>query len=118
VIDTKPRGRVTFYALETISKWGQQIAAAPGSDLEKLDDELERVKWYLWHGNVFRALQMIERIQWKLEDLDEEVPASRKLARSVAEFHAYITANEPFIPNYGDATATARSSRPRSWSRR
>jgi len=78
------------------------IAAAPDHDLEQLDDELERVKWYLWHGNVFRALQVIEHVQWQLEDLDEDVPASRKLARTVAEFHTYIMANEAFIPNYAD----------------
>jgi hypothetical protein len=78
------------------------IAAAPEHDLAALDGELERVKWYLWHGNVFRALQVIEEVQWRLEDLDEEVRASRKLAKTVAEFHTYITANEGFIPNYGD----------------
>ncbi len=78
------------------------IAAASDHDLTTLDGELERVKWYLWHGNVFRALQVIEGVQWRLEDLDEEVPASRKLAKTVAEFHGYITANEGFIPNYGD----------------
>jgi hypothetical protein len=78
------------------------IAAAPDHDLAKLEDELERVKWYLWHGNVFRALQVLEGTQWELEDLDEEVRASRKLAKSVAEFHTYITANEAFIPNYDD----------------
>jgi hypothetical protein len=78
------------------------ITVAPDHDLEQLADELERVKWYLWHGNVFRALQVLEGVQWELEDLDEEVPTSRKLARAVAEFHTYITANESFIPNYGD----------------
>ena len=78
------------------------IATAPDHDLAKLDDELERVKWYLWHGHVFRGLQVIEGVQWRLEDLDEDVPASRKLAKTVAEFHTYITANEGFIPNYGD----------------
>ncbi len=78
------------------------IAAAPDHDLAALDGELERVKWYLWHGNVFRALQVVEHVQWQLEDLDEEVPASVKLAKTVAEFHTYITANEGFIPNYGD----------------
>ena len=78
------------------------IAATPAHDLAKLDDELERVKWYLWHGNVFRALQVLEGVQWELEDLDEEEPASHKLAKSVAEFQTYITANESFIPNYGD----------------
>jgi len=78
------------------------ITVAPDHELAKLDDELERVKWYLWHGNVFRALQVLEGVEWQLEDLDEEEPASHKLAKSVAEFHTYITANESFIPNYGD----------------
>jgi hypothetical protein len=77
-------------------------ASAPDHDLAKLDDEVERLKWYLWHGNVFRGLQVIEEVQWRLEDLDEDVPASRKLAKAVAEFHTYITANEGFLPNYGD----------------
>jgi hypothetical protein len=63
------------------------IAVAPDQDLEQLDDELERVKWYLWHGNVFQALQVLEGVQWELEDLDDEVRASGKLARAVAEFH-------------------------------
>jgi hypothetical protein len=78
------------------------ITVAPDHDLAKLDDELEQVKWYLWHGNVFRALQVLEGVEWELEDLDEEEPASHKLAKSVAEFHTYITANESFIPNYAD----------------
>src|SRR5206468_11625045 len=78
------------------------IAAEPNHDLATLDSELERVKWYLWHGNVFRALQVVKHVRWQLEDLDEDVPASRKLAKTVAEFHTYITANEAFIPNYGD----------------
>jgi len=58
--------------------------------------------WYLWHANVFRALQVVEYVRWQLEDPDEEMRASRKLAKTVAEFHTYITANESFIPNYGD----------------
>jgi len=71
------------------------ITAAPDHDLEQLDDELERVKWYLWHANVFRALQVIEHVGWELEDLDEEVRAGRKLARRVAEFYTYICRSEP-----------------------
>jgi hypothetical protein len=78
------------------------IAAAPDHDLAKLDEELERMKWYLWHGNVFRALQVVEQVQWQLEDLDEELPASCKLAKTVVAFHTYIMASEAFIPNYGD----------------
>jgi hypothetical protein len=46
--------------------------AAPDQELKTLDAKLERVKWFLWHGNVLRALQVIEGVQWHLEDLDEE----------------------------------------------
>jgi hypothetical protein len=77
-------------------------AVAPDQELDTLDARLERVKWFLWHGNVFRALEVIEGVQWHLEDLDEELPASCKLAKKVTEGDGYIKANEDFIPNYGD----------------
>lgn len=78
------------------------VARAATSDLGKLDEEFEGIKWYLWHGNAFRALQEIEGVQWVLEDCEDEVPASTKLAKSLREFRGYIEANEAFIPNYGE----------------
>jgi hypothetical protein len=80
----------------------ERCTAASEQNLDMLDAKLEPVKWFLWHGNVFRALEVIEGVQWRLESLDEEVPASCKLAKKVAEFHGSIKANETFIPNYGD----------------
>ncbi len=78
------------------------VARAPGDDLSKLDARFESIKWYLWHGNVFRALQEIEGVQWELEACEDELPASTKLATSVREFGGYIEANREFIPNYGE----------------
>jgi hypothetical protein len=78
------------------------LARAAQDDLAKLDASFESIKWYLWHGNTFRALQEIEGVQWELEDDEEELPASTKLAKSVREFYGYIKANERFIPNYGE----------------
>jgi hypothetical protein len=34
---------------------------------QHLAEDLERVKWYLWHGNVFQALQVLEHIEMDLE---------------------------------------------------
>jgi hypothetical protein len=100
------KGLDWFHVTMRITVLRQQLkeltAAAPDHDLAPLDGELQRVKWYLWHGNVLGALQVIEHVQWQLEDLDEDVPESRKLTKTVAEFHSYITANEGFIPNYGE----------------
>jgi len=95
-----------FHVTMRITMMRQQlkelVARAPGDDLSKLDAEFERIKWYLWHGNVFRALQEIESVQWELEGCEDELPASTKLAKTVREFRGYIEANEQFIPNYGE----------------
>ncbi len=68
-----------------------------GEDFEK---ELERVKWFLWHSNLYQALQVLEGLEL---DIDAEAsPAARKLARTLHEFDYYIRTNQSSIPNYGD----------------
>jgi hypothetical protein len=66
-----------------------------------LAEELERLKWYLWHGNVFLALQTITYIQLDVDSVDVS-PEQRKLSKAVAEFGGYIRANGAWIPNYGE----------------
>jgi hypothetical protein len=63
--------------------------------------DLERIKWYLWHGNVFRALQIIEDLNILLDD-DEPSLEQRKLLKAIREFQTYIENNSTFIPNYGE----------------
>jgi hypothetical protein len=60
--------------------------------------ELERVKWFLWHGNVVRALDTIEDIEGELDFLPRDGESRRKLAKAVREFRGYIEANQNFIP--------------------
>jgi hypothetical protein len=69
---------------------------------EYILEDLESVKWYLWHGNVFRALRRLELIEWRLEVFEEEDAAVHKLWRAVREFIGYIENNAAFIPNYGE----------------
>jgi hypothetical protein len=64
-------------------------------------EQLGRIKWYLWHGNVFCPLQTIEDLTMDVEAI-EESEAQRKLLKALREFQHYIEANRPFIPNYGD----------------
>jgi hypothetical protein len=61
--------------------------------------ELERLKWFLWHGNVFRALQVIEDLE---DDLEIAGLETSKLAKALREFGGYIRANGNYIPNYGE----------------
>jgi hypothetical protein len=65
---------------------------------------LERLKWFLWHGNVYQALQVV---QSAIMDLEVAVATSddgtaQKLLKAVEEFHTYIHNNAGFIPNYGE----------------
>lgn len=62
---------------------------------------LESTKWYLWHGNVFQALQEIESLTLSL-DTDETSPEQNRLLKKAEEFETYITNNQQFIPNYGE----------------
>jgi hypothetical protein len=64
-------------------------------------DELERLKWLLWHGNVFRALQTVDGLEFDL-DMEGAGPEQRKLLKAVTEFGGYIRTNASCIPNYGE----------------
>ena len=71
---------------------------------EPVVQEVERLKWFLWHGNVYKALQVVQSVEM---DLDAAVATSRentarKLLKAVEEFHTYIENNKGFIPNYGE----------------
>ena len=67
----------------------------------EIEKELECLKWNLWHGNVHKALQIVEDLEVAL-DLEENSQEQRKLLKAVLEFGTYIISNRTFIANYGD----------------
>jgi hypothetical protein len=80
---------------------------------EKLLKRIESIKWYLWHGNVFEALQEIESLEdlcyGDYEEMDEDLDfdldleiSPLKLLKKVEEFQSYIEKNANSIPNYGE----------------
>src|SRR5882724_2006924 len=87
---------------------GLPETTSDGEDTYTLRDEvvreLERLQWFLWHGNVYRSLQVVQSVEM---DLDAAVAndghaTARKLLKAVEEFHTYIANNKGFIPNYGE----------------
>jgi len=66
--------------------------------------QLERTKWFLWHGNVYRALHVLTTILFDLEMAagEHEEGKSGKLLKVVQEFYTFIDHNRAFIPNYGE----------------
>jgi hypothetical protein len=66
---------------------------------------IESIKWYLWHGNTYEALEHLDSLEMNLDAANDEgnkESTIRKLLRWVEEFHTYIANNQHFIPNYGE----------------
>jgi hypothetical protein len=82
----------------------QEPLTEADEELHRVDigKQFERVKWFLWHGNVAGALHTIEDIEDELDLLPKDGESRKKLLKAVREFRSYIEANQNFIPNYGD----------------
>lgn len=52
---------------------------------------IERLKWFLWHGNVFLALQTIDDLQLDVDNEDAS-PDRQEMSKAIAEFGGYIRA--------------------------
>ena len=68
----------------------------------KLEKELDSIKHYLWHGNTFQALLLIEEL---MDEFDPESKNAKQnsLAKALDEFYTYINNNRAFIINYGES---------------
>lgn len=90
--------------ITTLKQMAKSFTSLEG--LKDAETQLEKIKWYLWHGNTFHALQ---KISWLYDDASwiepEETTNPERYARftkALSEFHTYIENNRPFIPNYGE----------------
>jgi hypothetical protein len=66
--------------------------------------DLEWIKWYLWHGNVFQAMNELQDLEMELdaavfETKDEN---AQKLLKGVEDLQTYVERNQAFVPNYGE----------------
>ena len=90
--------------LTVMSQTAKGLTKEDAAELE-LTKKLERIKWYLWHGNIFKASQLIENL---VDDLEVEIfdgndrAEIKKLFKLVRELETYISNNSGYIPNYGE----------------
>jgi hypothetical protein len=66
--------------------------------------DLERIKWYLWHGNLFQALNELQNLEIALDAaaFESKNEHSQKLLGGVEELHTYVKRSQEFVPNYGE----------------
>jgi hypothetical protein len=58
--------------LTVMGQMARGLEATPGAEASR---QIERLKWFLWHGNVFRALQVVADLEIDLE-IDDATPGS------------------------------------------
>ena len=94
-----------FHVTMRLTVMNQMAKGLSAAELPELANdtakELERVKWYSWHGNVYQALQRIDMASGSAECADDEA-LGKKLCQALDEFSTYISNNRANIPNYGD----------------
>jgi hypothetical protein len=75
--------------------------AAAGDPAAETAAQLERLKWFCWHGNIVRALGVAGDLIMDL-DVGDPPPEQAKLLKAVREFDTYLRVNAWSIPNYGE----------------
>ena len=75
---------------ETVGKDEDQYELRPS-----VLKNLESLKWYLWHGNVFQALQTLDGLQMDVQSAAFETKdeTARKLLKQIEELHTYVERN-------------------------
>ena len=86
-----------FHVTMRLTVMKQMSKGLKNETREANNKKLDSIKWYLWHGNVYKALQKTEGWLFELDDGNESL-----FYKKLDEFYEYIKANYYFIPNYAD----------------
>ncbi len=88
--------------ITVLNQFAQGLQNHNNQEGTEMLDNLERIKWYLWHGNTYRAGDEIDGLFFDAECLDTAYPNMRKFTTAIGEFRAYITGNKSSLINYGE----------------
>ena len=69
---------------------------------EAIQDQIERLKWSLWHGQVDKALGKIDELESSIESFRETYARFPKLVKALSALRTYVVHNRHVIPNDGE----------------
>jgi hypothetical protein len=88
--------------LTVLDQYGKGLVHCDQTLGEEIRHKIERLKWSLWHGNLYKALHKIDDIESLIYNFEETYPKFKQLVKAVEEFRTYIVNNGHLIPNYGE----------------
>lgn len=85
-----------------LQQMGRGLPAPLGEAGLAMVAALESVRRFVWHGNVGRALGLVEDLDDAVDLIKHPPPEVRKFRRYLDEFSGYLTNNAGLIPNYAE----------------
>ena len=73
----------------------------------RLTETIERIRWRLWHGQVRRALDLIDEtiaiVDAPADDMSPMTAAARKVTRLLGDLETYVSGQSAIIIDYATA---------------
>jgi len=88
--------------LTVLSQCGKGLVQCEAVLGEAISDQMERLKWSLWHGQVDKALGKIDELETSIEPFSKIYARYAGLVKALLELRTYIVNNRHLIPNYGE----------------
>src|SRR5215468_3351252 len=98
--------------LTVLEQYGKGLVQCDAGLGEATRDQIERLKWSLWHGQVDKALGKIDDLASAIAPFNETYARFTHLVKALSALRMYIENNRHVIPNYelryhhGEAIAT------------
>ena len=88
--------------LTVLGQYAKGVAQLDAAEGTRLLDDLGRLKWRLWHGDIHRAVEEIRDLEDEVDGLELAYPNLGRFRRAMHEFAVYIAANAGSLVNYGE----------------
>src|SRR6266568_9026481 len=88
--------------LTVLSQYGKGLVQCEAVLGEAICDQIERLKWSLWHGQVDKALGKIDDLETSIEPFSEAYARFPRLVKALSALRTYIVHNRHVIPHGGE----------------
>jgi hypothetical protein len=88
--------------LTVLGQYGKGLVQCEPVLGEAIQDQIERLKWALWHGQVDKALGKIDDLETSIAPFSESYPRFPRLVKALSALRTYIVNNRHLIPHYGE----------------
>jgi hypothetical protein len=75
--------------LTVLDQYGKGLVHCDPVLGEEIRDKIDRLKWSLWHGNLYKAFYKIDDIESLIYHFEATYPKFKQLAKAVEEFRTY-----------------------------